>query len=559
MPRNIFLVGLMGAGKTTVGRALAKKLNKRFIDSDHEIEARTGASIPLIFEIEGEESFRQREAEVIRDLTAQQDIVLATGGGAILNAESRALLHSRGTVIYLRASVNSILQRTSHDKNRPLLQTADPRKRIEELARQREPYYCEVAHIVIDTGRPNVQWLMHSILTKLELVKETPIHGNAMNQCPETASSEPDTTAQQTALVTLSVDLGERSYPISIGPSLLSDVALASRYITGRRAAIVTNTVVAPLYLETLTRTLIAAGKQVTTIVLPDGEEEKNWTNLMRIFDVLLAEKCDRKTTLIALGGGVVGDMTGFAAASFMRGVPFIQIPTTLLAQVDSSVGGKTGINHPLGKNMIGAFYQPQAVLADTATLDTLPPRELSAGLAEVIKHGAIIDAAFFAWIEANIGKLMSKDTEALAYAIQRSCEIKADVVRQDEREGGLRAILNFGHTFGHAIEAGLGYGKWLHGEAVGCGMVMAAHLSHRLGFIDAETTERTRALVQAAGLPVRAPDLGAQRWLELMEVDKKNDGGAIKFILIKPLGSPVITTVPNDLLLATIEDCVGR
>jgi shikimate kinase/3-dehydroquinate synthase len=549
----------MGAGKTTVGRALAKKLNKRFIDSDHEIEARTGASIPLIFEIEGEESFRQREADVIRDLTAQQDIVLATGGGAILNAESRALLKSRGTVIYLRASVNSILQRTSHDKNRPLLQTADPRKRIEELARQREPYYREVAHIVIDTGRPNVQWLMHNILTQLELVKETPVSGNVTNQSLGTASSATGTKMQQSAPITLSVDLDDRSYPISIGPSLLTDAELVGRYITGQRVAIVTNTVVAPLYLDTLTRTLTSAGKKVTSIVLPDGEEEKNWPNLMRIFDVLLTEKCDRRTTLIALGGGVVGDMTGFAAASFMRGVPFIQIPTTLLAQVDSSVGGKTGINHPLGKNMIGAFYQPQAVLADTATLDTLPLRELSAGLAEVIKHGAIIDSVFFNWIEANIGKLMSKDPEAIAYAIQRSCEIKADVVRQDEREGGLRAILNFGHTFGHAIEAGLGYGKWLHGEAVGCGMVMAAHLSYKLGFVEAETTARIRALVQAAGLPVDAPDLGAQRWLGLMEVDKKNEGGQIKFILIKPLGSPVITTVPTEILLATIKDCISH
>jgi 3-dehydroquinate synthase len=277
----------------------------------------------------------------------------------------------------------------------------------------------------------------------------------------------------------------------------------------------------------------------------------------MKVFDVLLAEKCDRKTTLVALGGGVIGDLTGFAAASYMRGVPFIQVPTTLLSQVDSSVGGKTGINHPLGKNMIGAFYQPQAVIADTATLDTLPARELSAGLAEVIKHGAIIDAAFFDWIEANIARLVAKDSAALAYAIQRSCEIKADVVRQDEREGGLRAILNFGHTFGHAIEAGLGYGEWLHGEAVGCGMVMAADLSQRLGFIDARTKSRIAALVQAAGLPTVAPDLGAERWLELMQVDKKNEGGQIKFILLKPLGTSVIMPVPQDVLRATLDATV--
>jgi 3-dehydroquinate synthase len=279
----------------------------------------------------------------------------------------------------------------------------------------------------------------------------------------------------------------------------------------------------------------------------------------MRIFDALLENKCDRKTTLVALGGGVIGDMTGFAAATYMRGVPFVQIPTTLLAQVDSSVGGKTAINHPLGKNMIGAFYQPQSVLADTATLSTLPQRELSAGLAEVIKHGAIIDTEFFSWLEAHMDQLMARDDTALAHVIQRSCEIKADVVRQDERESGLRAILNFGHTFGHAIEAGMGYGEWLHGEAVGCGMVMAADLSHRLGYLSAQDKSRITALVKAAGLPVVAPDLGADRWLELMEVDKKNEGGEIKFILLKPLGQAIITGVPNELLKATLDACVGQ
>ncbi len=362
---------------------------------------------------------------------------------------------------------------------------------------------------------------------------------------------------QQISPITLQVDLGERSYPITIGQSLLSDPDLISRHVAGQRVAIVTNTTVGPLYLERLVTLLTAAGKQVTTIVLPDGEEEKNWSSLMRVFDVLLTEKCDRKTTLVALGGGVIGDLTGFAAATYMRGVPFVQVPTTLLAQVDSSVGGKTGINHPLGKNMIGAFYQPQAVVADTSTLNTLPLRELSAGLAEVIKYGAIIDVPFFEWIETNIARLVARDTAALAYAIQRSCEIKADVVRQDEREGGLRAILNFGHTFGHAIEAGLGYGEWLHGEAVGCGMVMAADLSHRLGFIDADVKARMTALIKAAGLPVVAPDLGISRWLELMEVDKKNEGGQIKFILIKPLGTSVIMPVPQDALLATLKACV--
>ncbi len=566
MGGNIFLVGLMGAGKTTVGRALAKRLNKRFVDSDHEIEARTGASIPLIFEIEGEASFRQREAEVIRDLTAQNDLVLATGGGAILNADNRRLLQSRGTVIYLRASVNAILQRTSHDKNRPLLQTADPRKTVEELFRLREPLYNEIADIVIETGRPNVQFLMQSILTQLDKTVDKPIDHSATAPSDNRISDLPmpsdvllsSAVSNDISTIKLQVDLGERSYPITIGQSILADKDVVAAQIQGARVAIVTNTVVAPLYLQQLTQTLQAAGKQVVSVVLPDGEEEKNWASLMAVFDMLLAEKCDRKTTLIALGGGVIGDLTGLAAATYMRGVPFVQIPTTLLSQVDSSVGGKTGINHPLGKNMIGAFYQPQAVVADTSTLNTLPARELSAGLSEVIKHGAIIDAPFFAWIETNIAKLVAKDPAALAYAIKRSCEIKADVVRQDEREGGLRAILNFGHTFGHAIEAGMGYGVWLHGEAVGCGMVMAAELSQRLGYIDVASKARIVALVQAAGLPTIAPDLGVQRWLELMEVDKKNEGGQIKFILLKPLGKTVITTVPQEVLLQTLSACVG-
>ena len=539
----------MGAGKTTLGRILAKKLGKRFVDSDHEIEARTGASIPTIFEIEGEAAFRRREAEAIRDLSAQEDLVLATGGGAVLNPDSRVYLKQRGIVIYLRASVSSILARTAHDKSRPLLQTADPRKKLEELTASREPLYREVADLVIDTGRPNVQSMVQTILAQIAALENN--RARATRPDPTPSMSE---HTHRVAPTLLNVDLGERSYPITIGPGLLSNGDLLARHISGRKVAIVTNTTVAPLYLERVAAPLREAGREVIAIILPDGEEYKNWASLMQVFDTLLANQADRRTTLVALGGGVIGDLTGYAAASYMRGVPFVQIPTTLLSQVDSSVGGKTGINHPLGKNMIGAFYQPRAVLADTSSLDTLPARELSAGLAEVIKHGAIIDAAFFDWIEQNIDKLMARDGAALGYAIARSCEIKADVVRQDEREGGLRAILNFGHTFGHAIEAGLGYGEWLHGEAVGCGMVMAADLSQRMGYIDEATVARVKNLVAAAGLPVAAPDFGAERWLELMAVDKKNEGGAIKFILLKPLGSPQITNVPQELLLATLR-----
>lgn len=552
MQQNIFLVGLMGAGKTTVGRLLAKRLGMKFVDSDHEIEARTGATISWIFEIEGEESFRRREVETIRDLTGRSGVVLATGGGAVIHPENRKHLKARGTVIYLRASVNNILQRTMHDKSRPLLQTENRKEKLEELARQRDPLYREVADIIVDTGRPNVHAMVQSIMAQLANYqkgkmarKQKKLPSNRMKKA-QAIMKNSDTH--------LEVDLGERSYPIEIGNELLTDTVLLGRLISGKRIVIITNTVVAPLYLETLTHSLEAAGKTVQSLVLPDGEKEKNWTSLMKIFDFLMEHKCDRKTTLVALGGGVIGDMTGYAAASFMRGVPFVQVPTTLLAEVDSSVGGKTGINHPLGKNMIGAFYQPEAVIADTKTLDTLPDRELVAGLAEVIKYGAIIDRPFFEWLEDNIGKLLARDREALAYAIQRSCEIKADIVRQDEREStGLRAILNFGHTFGHAIEAGLGYGEWLHGEAVGCGMVMAADLSCRMGWLDASLRDRIRALVEKAGLPVVSPALGTERWVGLMQVDKKNAGGEIQFVLLRTLGEAVVTTVPMELLNATL------
>ncbi|HEV3106117.1 MAG TPA: 3-dehydroquinate synthase [Trinickia sp.] len=354
-------------------------------------------------------------------------------------------------------------------------------------------------------------------------------------------------------MITVSVDLGDRAYPIHIGTDLIGRTDLFAPHIGGASVTIVTNTTVEPLYGETLRAALLPLGKKVSTVVLPDGEAYKNWETLNLIFDALLTERADRKTTLIALGGGVIGDMTGFAAACYMRGVPFIQVPTTLLSQVDSSVGGKTGINHPLGKNMIGAFYQPQVVIADIGAIRTLPEREVAAGIAEIIKTGAIADAAFFDWIEANIEALNRREPAALEHAVKRSCEIKASVVAADEREGGLRAILNFGHTFGHAIEAGLGYGEWLHGEAVGCGMAMAADLSVRLGHLDDAARKRLVAVVAAAHLPIRAPVLGEARYIELMKVDKKAEAGTIKFVLLKRLGETLIAGAPEDALRATL------
>ena len=361
------------------------------------------------------------------------------------------------------------------------------------------------------------------------------------------------------------IEFAERSYNIHIGASLLDSADVFDGLPRASVAVIVSNTTIAPILAARLQASLQGKYKTIHTIVLPDGEVYKTWQTLNLIFDDLLKHSCDRKTTLFALGGGVVGDMTGFAAASYMRGVPFVQVPTTLLAQVDSSVGGKTGINHPLGKNMVGAFYQPQLVLCDLSTLNTLPARELSAGLAEVIKYGPIADMAFFDWIEGNIDALLARDPAALAYAVKRCCEIKAYVVGQDERESGLRAILNFGHTFGHAIEAGLGYGVWLHGEAVGCGMVMAAQLSQRLGLVDAAFVARLTALIQKAGLPTVAPALAvgaqanAERYLELMRVDKKAEAGEIKFILINQSGQCVVQTAPDATVREVIDACSLR
>ncbi len=355
---------------------------------------------------------------------------------------------------------------------------------------------------------------------------------------------------------TLTVELGDRSYPIYIGQDLISCPELYSQHIRGQQVMIVTNTTVAPLYLETVKAAL--KSYSVETVILPDGEEYKTLETLDLIMTALLENRLDRSVTLIALGGGVIGDMTGFAASCYQRGVDFLQIPTTLLAQVDSSVGGKTAVNHPLGKNMIGAFYQPRCVIADINTLNTLDDQQLSAGLAEVIKYGILGNKTFFEWQEANMADLIKRDPDALSYAIERSCQDKADIVTQDERESGVRALLNLGHTFGHAIEAGMGYGKWLHGEAVGAGMAMAMDLSQRIGWVKEEDTHRVIALLEQSNLPTKAPsELSAERMLELMAVDKKASHGLIRLVLAKAIGDTVVTSeYDQKALMETLTNC---
>lgn len=354
----------------------------------------------------------------------------------------------------------------------------------------------------------------------------------------------------------LKVELASRSYPIHIGKDLLERTELLLPCLQQPRVAIVTNETIAPLYLSRFSDALRREGVSVLEIVLPDGEAHKNWETLNRVFDALLAARCERSTTLIALGGGVVGDLTGFAAACYQRGAPFIQVPTTLLAQVDSSVGGKTAINHPLGKNMIGAFYQPRVVLADTTVLQTLPPRELRSGLVEVIKYALIRDALFLDWLEENLERLLAGDQEALAQAIFVSCRHKAEVVAGDEREHGDRALLNLGHTFGHAIETGMGYGEWLHGEAVAAGTMMAAELSCRLGWLARADIARIEKLFARAGVPVNGPDLGVDTYLELMRHDKKVLDGKLRLVLLKGIGSAVVSDLaPTEDIAAAIRD----
>jgi 3-dehydroquinate synthase len=363
----------------------------------------------------------------------------------------------------------------------------------------------------------------------------------------------PGAEPQRTAGV-VSVDTGSSTYDILIGSALLEDPASWAGLPGGTHGVVVTNEVVGPLLAERLLRGLAGRHARLSVLELPDGEARKDWTTLNRIFDHLIAQGCDRRTVLYALGGGVVGDITGFAAGCYMRGVPFVQVPTTLLAQVDSSVGGKTAINHPLGKNMIGLFNQPLRVVCDLDVLRTLPAREFAAGLAEVVKYGPIADASFLAWIEAHAGALHRRETEAVAHAVRRSCEIKAQVVAADERESGLREILNFGHTFGHAIEAGTGFGTWLHGEAVACGMGLATALSVRLGHVGADFQTTLRGLLEGFGLPMRPPTLAPATWLELMRRDKKAQGGQIRFVVLDAVGRASVRPVPDELVADVIR-----
>lgn len=529
--RSIVLVGLMGAGKTAIGKRLAALLGLPFYDSDEEIERAAGMSIAEIFASHGESAFRAGEKRVIQRLLSTGRVVLATGGGAFMDPGTRAAIRERAVSVWLRCPVPVLVARTAGRTHRPLLNNGNPAEILERLSALRSPVYA-LADIIINGSEdpPNV-----------------------------TTANVAHALQTHTPPCQVRVNLSTASYDVLIGEGLLARAgALIRDLLPQPRCFIITDAHVAGLHLSSLVASLAQVGIAHQSFIVPPGEASKSFSAWQKLMEDLLAAKIDRKTTIIALGGGVVGDLAGFAAACAMRGVPFIQIPTTLLSQVDSSVGGKTGINAVHGKNLIGAFYQPLMVLADTGVLDTLPPRERAAGYAEIVKAGLIADAAFYEWCEAHAASLLQGDKAAQAKAIEQAVRFKAGVVGDDEREtkpNDGRALLNLGHTFAHALEAETGYGgSLLHGEAVATGLVLAAHLSAALGLAPQEDASRIAKHLSSLGLPVRIAGLPAASLLAHMKLDKKNQGGKLHFVLMRGIGQAFTSAdVPEQAVLDTL------
>ena len=516
--RSVVLVGLMGAGKTSIGRRLAARLGLPFRDADAEIELAAGCTIPELFERYGEHDFRDGERRVIRRLLAGDPLVLATGGGAYMDPSSRATIRADAVAIWLRCTLPTLVRRVSSRNNRPLLRDGDPAELLERLMRVRHPVYAE-ADLIVDCGDEHPE------------VTTAKVHAALL------AWRKPRR---------LHVGLASGGYDVVIGRDVLARAgALLSPVLPQKRAVVVTDEVVAPLHLGTLMQGLAATGFEASSVTVPPGERSKSMASYGALVDALLDRGVERQTAVIALGGGVVGDLAGFAAATTLRGLPFVQAPTTLLAQVDSSVGGKTGINTRHGKNLAGAFHQPRLVLADTGALETLPPRELRAGYAEIAKAGLIGDPGLWAWCEQHGAAVVGGDAEAQAEAVMRACAFKAAVVGEDEREekpNDGRALLNLGHTFGHALEAELGYtGALLHGEAVAIGCALAFRLSARLGLCDEADTARVERHLDAVGLPTAVAMLNrrltAAQLIAHMRRDKKARDGRMRFVLVRGIG----------------------
>jgi 3-dehydroquinate synthase len=527
--QTIWLVGMMGAGKSAVGALLAERLGVPFVDTDAAVEERAGARVADIFATRGEPAFRALEREAIAAVAGRAAVV-SLGGGAIAQPGAAKQLAASGTIVYLRARPETLAARLGEAADRPLLAGLDAEGRLARLRgllAEREPRY-QGAAITVDTDELDAGEVAAHLVAAL---------GARWQDGP--------------ALRTVRVPLGDRSYPIRIGFDILDRAGGAIAECTkARRAVVVTVPVVGRRYAPRLERSLKAAGVEVKRLVVPDGERSKNLRVAGRLYEALVDFQADRGTAVIALGGGVVGDLAGFVAATWMRGVPFVQVPTTLLAMADASVGGKVAVDLPRGKNLVGAFHQPQLVWMDLATLRSLPPRQRAAGLVEVIKHGVIRDAALFERFERDVERVLALEPGPILDVLERSCEIKADVVGQDEREAGLRMILNFGHTLAHAIETLLGYRKLLHGEAVAIGMVFAARRSEALGYAPAGIADRIEALLRRTGVPTAVPDLPRRAYLEALRVDKKRRDAHVRFVVLRDLGqADVVPLTPAEIL----------
>ena len=565
MDVNVFLVGPPGVGKTRIGRRLAKRLGCLFLDTDQFVEAQCGMTVATLFEERGEAAFRLMERAAIQRCASYRGIVASTGGGAVLSEENRRALADNGWVVHLTASPAALLRRIVRSGRRPLLSGADRESKLRELLDEREPLYRAIAAFELDCDRFASPKLAVDHLIAHMPAASAPTRRRAerpaMPAMPATAAM-PDTPAAATAPRTLQVSLGERSYPIHIGSGLLSaDGPLAGR-LAGRSVLVVSNQTVASRCLPALREAL--GPVRLTETLLLDGERYKTLGTVSRVYDALVTDKHHRDVVVVALGGGVIGDIAGFAAATYQRGVDFVQVPTTLLAQVDSSVGGKTGVNYDGpggGKNMVGAFHQPICVLADVDVLVSLPEREFRAGLAEVVKYGLICDAPLFAWLESCAADLCPQAPALLAEAVHRSCANKARLVERDEREAGDRALLNLGHTFAHAIERVQAYRGCLHGEAVAIGMALAARLSEALGWLDAAQRERIERLLGRLGLPVALPaGISTEALLDAMAADKKVRAGRLRLVLLNGIGAACLTSeAPAALLRETLDAAATR
>jgi 3-dehydroquinate synthase len=525
--QSVVLTGFMGTGKTAVGREVAQRLGWRFVDTDDLVVEAAGMDVAAIFARFGEAHFRALERQAIDRACATPGAVIATGGGAMLDPANRTTFSAAGPVICLEADVDVIVDRVGTDARRPLLAGANVRERVRALRAERAPAYAAADHHLDTSGR-SVAEVADAVLGILR--------AGAQGGLPETVETMATMAADDDVV---RVDLGARSYAISVGARILGTLGERLRALdVGSRVALVTTTTVARLYGAEVRRGIEAAGFAVTTIEIPDGEEHKTLATLAGMYDRLIAARLDRRSTLVALGGGVVGDLGGFAAATFLRGIALVQVPTTLVAQVDASIGGKTAVNHPLGKNLIGAFYQPRMVLADVEVLRSLPRRELLAGLAEVIKYGASLDAELFDFVEAELPRVLALEAAAIARVVVACCRLKAAVVGADETEGGYRAVLNFGHTVGHAVEALGGYRRHLHGEAVAIGLAYAARLSADRGYCDATSAARVVRLLERAGLPTAVPaDIDATVLAARVAMDKKTREDAVRFVCLETIG----------------------